>query len=128
MTLSVLAERLAVCRLDPQAELPAWATAGALWSVTRTADELSVICEDQRVPADLCSERGWRALMVHGPFDFSEIGVLLPIVAVLARAEVSVLVISTFDTDYVLVGQDLLSTACAALQSAGYELEQARGS
>jgi hypothetical protein len=124
MTLSVLCERFAVCRLDPDAALPAWATSGRWFSVTRTHEELSLICEERHVPPGVRSAGGWRALRFHGPFDFSEIGVLLPIVAVLARAEISMLALATFDTDYVLLPDDRLPSARAALRAAGHTVEE----
>jgi hypothetical protein len=125
VTLSILRERLAVCRLAPDAALPAWATGDGFWSVTRTADELSVICDEGRIPADVQCEKGWRAIKLHGPFGFDEVGVLLPIVATLARAEIGILPLATFDTDYVLVKADRLPLARKRLEAAGYRLRDA---
>jgi predicted amidohydrolase len=122
MTLSVLREPLAVCRLGPDAALPAWALEGDFSSVIRTADELSVICEEGRVPADVRVDKGWRALKLNGPFDLSAAGVLAPIVGILARAEISVLPLATFDTDYVLVREDRLTPARGQLEAAGYRV------
>ena len=128
MTLSVLRGRLALCRLEPDAAIPVWATRGRFWSVTRTSDELSVICDERTVPSDVKSKGGWRALKLHGPFDFSAIGVLRPIVDVLAHAEISILATATFDTDYVLVSEDSLASACDVLRAAGYTLLEDHGS
>ncbi len=69
LRLSVLEERLAVCRLNPSSEPPAWAMAALFFSVTRTADELSVVCSEQDVPPEVLCHRGWRALKLEGPFD-----------------------------------------------------------
>ena len=88
--------------------------------MTRTDDELSVICREALVPRQVRCERGWRVLALRGPFEFSQIGVLLPIAQALAQATVSLLVVSTFDTDYVMVKHDQLGTAKIALVSAGY--------
>ncbi|NTU85790.1 MAG: hypothetical protein HGA45_41750 [Chloroflexales bacterium] len=71
LDLTILAQRLAVCRLDPGEALPAWATRGELWSATRAADELSVVCAEADVPAHVRYEGGWRALKVAGPLDFA---------------------------------------------------------
>lgn len=125
MTLSILRERLAVCRLAPDASIPAWATGDGFWSVTRTTDELSVICDEERIPADVRCEKGWRALKLHGPFGLDEVGVLLPIVATLARAEIGILPVATFDTDYVLVRAEHLPPARERLEAAGYRLSEA---
>jgi hypothetical protein len=122
LSLSVLRARLAVCRLGPQDELPRWATGSDFWSVTRTAKGLSVICDEDRVPDGVRCDRGWRAIELRGPFDLSEVGVLLPIVSILARAEVAVLPVGTFDTDYVLVREEHVLSAGEQLEAAGYRL------
>jgi hypothetical protein len=117
--LGVLPGRLAVCWLETGAALPAWAMGGALWSVTGSADELSVVCGEERVPEGVRREAGWRALKVAGPLDFALTGVLSAIAAPLAAAGVSVFAVATFDTDYVLVREERLAEAVAALRAAG---------
>lgn len=121
-SLSVLPETLAVARLEPRARVPDWAgsPSGRFSSVTRTASELSIVCEASRVPGEVRAERDWRALVVAGPLDFSEVGVLAALTATLAAAEVSVFAISTFDTDYLLVRDASLTTAIEALGTVGH--------
>ncbi|MGC0772829.1 MAG: ACT domain-containing protein, partial [Candidatus Acidiferrum sp.] len=65
--LSLLPESFAIVGLPPHADLPAWATEGPFFSVTRTSDELSIIVEESRVPAGVQSQGGWRVIKVHGP-------------------------------------------------------------
>lgn len=121
LTLEVLPEPLTVCRLAPDAAIPAWATGAPFWSVTRTTDELSVICPASRVPPGVgARDDGWRALKLVGPFAFSEVGVLLRIAAPLAEAGVSILPVATYDTDYVLVRGAQLPAALGALRAAGH--------
>src|SRR5215218_2539276 len=126
LTLDVLTERLSVFRFAPDADVPEWAVrAGSFGSVTRTADELSVVCATARLPstplpASTAREDGWRALKVVGPFAFTEVGVLLQVVAPLAAAGISVLAMATFDTDYVLVQETQLASAVAELRRAGH--------
>lgn len=122
LTLTVLNDRLAVCWLDPQAEVPVWAIREPFCSITRTADELSVICPESRVPTDVACERGWRALKVEGPFDFDAVGVLAAIVRPLAEAGIPILVIATYDTDYVLVKEAQLERVVAALSGQGHRI------
>lgn len=119
--LRLLPERLAIVRLPPGAAVPAWAWTGPLASVTRTADELSVVCLERSAPATEQAERGWRALMVEGPLDFSQTGVLAALTAPLAEAGVSVFTISTYDTDYLLVREEDLPAATGALRAAGHQ-------
>jgi hypothetical protein len=116
LTLYELAETLAVCRLEAGAEIPAWALApGILVSLTRTPDELSLVCPQAAVPAEARAERGFRAFKVAGPLDFSLTGVLSGLLAPLADAGVSVFALSTFDTDYLLVRERQLAAARLAL-------------
>ena len=119
LTLSVLPETLAVCRLHPDAEIPPWAVGENLLVLVRTRDEFSVVCPQIHVPVDIHTEGGWRALKVHGPLDFSLVGVLAQIAGVLAEIGVSIFAISTYDTDYILVKDHQLETAKKALTQAG---------
>lgn len=125
LLLSVLPERLAVCRFTPDTGTPAWATAGEFFSVTRAADGLSVVCPEERVPAGVKCERGWRALRVEGPLDFSLVGVLSSLAAPLAESGVSIFAISTYETDYVLVRSGELEVAVTALRESGYQVRDA---
>ena len=122
LELSLLPERFAISRLAADAPIPAWATQGPFFSVTRTGDELSIVTELSRVPVGIQSQPGWRALKVHGPFVLSEIGVLAALATPLAEAKISLFAISTFDTDYVLVASETLSAAIAALERTGHTI------
>ncbi len=109
----------AVCRLPPAAAVPPWAV-GPFVNVTRTADELALICPAERVPGAVRAERGWRVLKLVGPFPFSATGVLSSIAAPLARAGISLLSIATYDTDYFLVSGERYDEALAVLAEAGH--------
>lgn len=124
LRLSLLDGPLAVCRLDAVTDVPSWAASGGFLSVTRTDDELSVVCLEEALPEGVRHEKGWRALKLEGPFEFSEVGVLASVAAPLAGAGVSVFAVSTFDTDYVLVKHERLERAIAALRELGYEVDR----
>ena len=126
LELSLLSERFAISRLGADSPIPAWATQGSFFSVTRTGDELSIVTELSRVPASVKSQSGWRVLRVHGPFVLSEIGVLAAVAAPLAEAEISLFAVSTFDTDYLLVASETLSAAIAALERAGHTIHRSK--
>lgn len=126
MRLLALPGSYAVCRLDPAARFPAWAGAAPgdeLWSATRTAAELSVVCPDRRVPDGIRAERGFRAFAVAGPLDFSAIGILAALTQPLAAASISLIAISTFDTDYLLVRDADRPRAIAAWRAAGHQVD-----
>ncbi|MGE3808242.1 MAG: ACT domain-containing protein, partial [Gemmataceae bacterium] len=117
-TLELLSERFAVCRLEPGAAFPEWAI-GAFCSITRTPEELSVVCPEAVVPENVRSEPGWRCLHVVGKFDFAVVGMIASLTGPLAAAGISVFVLSTFDTDYVLVKDSDLGRAVETLEAAG---------
>jgi hypothetical protein len=94
-----------------------------LFSITRAADELSVVCPQNLVPDGVRCERGWRCLRVAGTLDFSMIGVVASLVAPLAKAGVSVFVVSTFDTDYLLMKECDLERASATLRATGHQVK-----
>jgi len=121
--LLVLAARFAICQFGAGALVPGWVDGGAFWSVCRTADELSLVCEEERVPAGVRAEKGFSCLKVVGPFDLDEVGVLAALTAALAGAGVSVFAISTHDTDYLLVREADLPPAIDALREAGHVVQ-----
>ena len=120
LELILLPERFAISRLAADSPIPAWGTQGPFYSVTRTGDELSIVTELSRVPVGVQSQPGWRVLKVHRPFVLSEIGVLAALAAPLADAKISLLAVSTFDTDYLLLASETLPAAIAALERAGH--------
>lgn len=127
LTLIVQPGELAVVRLPPDAHVPEWAftaAPGALWSLTRTSDEVSIVRGAEAVPSDARVERGWTALRVAGTIDFALTGVLASVLAPLAEAGVGIFALSTFDTDYVLVRTAALPAATAALRDAGHAIRE----
>lgn len=115
--LSVLKPRFAICRLKPEEDIPDWAVIESNFcSVTRTLEELSIVCNEVLVPAEIKKDSNWRVLKVEGPLDFSLTGILSSILDPLAAAKISIFTISTFDTDYILVKDENLNAAIAALK------------
>src|SRR5436190_539319 len=107
LRISTLPTTLAVCRLAAESPLPSWVR-GTFTSVTRTRHELSIVCNDDAVPKEVKAERDWRAFMVEGPIPFEMTGIAAALIAPLAEARISVFLIATFDTDYVLVKSEQL--------------------
>ena len=117
------ADHLAICRLAAEAPFPPWALEpGAFLSITRTPEELSLVCPQSSVPAGIRCEGGWRALQVDGPLDFALTGILASLTVPLAEAGLSLFALSTFDTDYLLVREAQLSEALGALRKAGHQI------
>lgn len=121
LKLAVLPQTLAVARLSPDERMPAWVR-GPFASVTWTADELSIVCDDEAIPPDVRAERGWRAMRVAGSIAFEVTGVAAALVSPLAVANISVFMLATFDTDYLLVKAAALDASVAILREAGHEV------
>ena len=124
LTLLLLDDIFAVCKLGGDASLSPWATAGDFFSITRTADELSVVCCQDAVPDGVLCERGWRCLRVAETIPFTVVGVLASLSAPLAEAGISVFAVSTFDTDYLLVKENELVVALDALRRQGHAIRK----
>lgn len=117
LTLSVSPETFAVCRLEANATIPEWIDHNSFFSITRTKDELSVVCLEKDVPAQVKSEKNWRMFKVEGPLDFALTGILASLAQPLADAKISIFAISTYDTDYLLVKDEKLQAAFDVLGS-----------
>lgn len=122
MKLKILPGELAVCRVPQQSAVPNWAFTGSLQAVVRTDDEISIVTAAAAVPLDVDAERGWRALKVRGPLEFSLTGVLASLAEPLAEAGVSIFSISTYETDYLLVKEEQLVMAVEALTQAAHDV------
>jgi hypothetical protein len=120
LRLEIIPGTYAVCRLDAADPLPAWAGSGPFVSATRTEAELSVVCPEGAVPPGVRAEPGWRCLRVVGPLGFGMTGVLASLAGPLASSGVSIFVVSTYDTDYLMVQERDLERGKDALERAGH--------
>lgn len=117
-----LPDAYAIARLSADAGIPGWAAQGAFTSITRTADELSIVCPAENVPPDFPSPQRWTCYKLEGPFAFSQTGILLSFIEPLSANGIPIFAISTYDTDYVLVQEEFAGVTEQALDSAGHEL------
>jgi hypothetical protein len=111
----------AVCQLSPGSPFPEWAT-GEIVSVTRTHQELSIVCEEKCVPEAVKRQGDFRCFRVAGPLDFAMTGVIAALAGPLVDAGISLFPLGTYDTDYLLVRQDDLKEAIVVLQGAGHRV------
>ncbi|WP_228486459.1 ACT domain-containing protein [Paludibaculum fermentans] len=112
----------AVCRLGAEDAIPDWAGRGPFVSITRTPEELSVVCPADQAPDGIRAQAGWACLQLAGPFDFALTGILASFLQPLAEAAVPIFALSTFDTDWVLIPEPHLARALDALRAAGHDL------
>lgn len=123
MRLRTLPDLYAIVRLDPDADVPDWVGDSPFSSVTRSDSELSIVCSEEDLPDGLRAERGWCALELIGPLDFTLTGVVASLVSPLADSDVPIFVISTFETDYLLVREPDYSRAVGSLRAAGHSVD-----
>jgi hypothetical protein len=124
LTIVVLPELYAICRLDADAPVPPWASSADFFSITRTANELSIVCRDSALPEGAHAERERRLMQIEGTLAFTLTGVLAAVTAPLALAEISIFAVSTYDTDYLLVSRQDLQETVQVLEAAGHTIRQ----
>lgn len=123
--LKILPQAYAVARLEPQAAIPDWADGAGFVSISRTDDELSIVCVEGRVPQSVRKDAGWTCLKLLGPFEFAETGIVLSVIRPLSDNGVGIFVVSTFDGDHLLVKTSDLEKAVTLLVQAGHSLSDA---
>ena len=124
LTLELLKGNYAIHRLSPTSSIPDWALqATGFSSITRTNDELSIVCQTPNTDLEnIQQDAGWAGLKLVGPFAFDLTGILSSILSPLRDAEIGIFAISTFDTDYVLVKLENLERCILALENAGHTI------
>ena len=123
LRLALVESRLSVVRLPAGVDVPDWVNGdGEFTSITRTSDELSIVCGSDVVPEGLPVEGPWRAVKVEGAIPMTLIGVIAAIADPLADGGIAIFAISTFDTDYVLVHEEDLEAAIELLLRAGHQV------
>lgn len=124
LTFIVLPGKYALCRLEANDPVPTWALASSFYSISKTTDELSVVCETSCVPVGIKFDKGWRLLKIAAVLDLSLTGITARFSTALANANVNLCVIATYDTDYIMVKEEKLPVAIQALQHAGFMVNQ----
>jgi len=122
LTMKLLKEKYGVCRLNKNKLIPEWAQNSDFFSITKTCDELSIVCSQDDIPNDIQCEKDWKILKIEGPLDFSLIGILASISTILAQKGISIFAISTYDTDYILVKNKHIRNAIDSLVKERYEI------
>ena len=114
--------QFAVCRLPVERPIPEWVFRGAFHSVTRTSDELSIVCPAENIPAGVEVDAPWTCFKLAGPFPLQAVGILASFIDPLADHGIAALTIATFETDYVFIREEFVGYAIEVLREAGYEL------
>lgn len=123
LTLNVLKDRFGICKLGKEGGVPEWIKKSDFISLTWTPEELSIVCEVNCIPEDIKTEKPWKCLKVKGPLDFGLTGILAGLSQVLAEDGIEIFVISTYNTDYILVREKELEHSIKVLSRAGYNFQ-----
>ena len=118
----VLPKRFAVCQLEMTKPLPNWLFSSSFYTLSKTANELSVVCEEDLVQDEIVKSVGWRLLKINAVLDLSLTGITAQFSTALENAGVNLSVIATYNTDYILEEEAKLTTAIEALRGAGFEV------
>ena len=122
LTMKLLNEKFGVCRFNKNEPIPDWVKNSDFYSITKTSDELSILCYQDSIPNNIKCEKDWRTLKVEGTLDFSLIGIISSISTILALKRISIFAVSTYDTDYILVKNKDIDNAILSLSNARYEV------
>lgn len=115
----IINDLYSVCKLNPNSNIPSWVNTNEFYSITKTEDELSILCVQQNIPNNIECEKNWKVLKINSKLDFSLVGVISQISKLLAENSISIFVISTFDTDYICIKEKDLAKAVEILKQAG---------
>ena len=122
LKLSLLKDKYGICTLSSTDQIPEWALKASLVSITRTKKELTIVCRQDVIPSQCQCDLNWRCFKVDGSFDLNQIGVISSISLPLAEAEISIYVISTYDTDYFLVQSEKVEQTVSILSGCGHSI------
>jgi len=122
LTLLVLDKEYSIHRLSPTSRIPAQLSGSSFYSITRTKDELSIVCETGIPLKSLIENKGWSCLKVIGPLDLNMSGIISQLSSVLAAADINIFAISSYDTDYLLVKSEKTELAKTVLHKADYQV------
>lgn len=123
IVLKLLEGIFGVCKLGAKDEIPTWVNGDKFISITRTEEEMSIVCEENNIPQNVVYEPDWRILKIEGILDFSMIGIIAKISSILAEKGISIFVISTFNTDYILIKEKNINNAIEVLEERNYNIK-----
>ena len=122
MKLKLLKPTYSICKLSPDNEVPSWALTSSTFFLSKTSDELSIICPATEIPSEVKVSNGWRCIRVDGDLEFDEIGVVTTVSSPIANKGISLFLVSTHDRDYVLIHKDDLDNAISEYEKKGFSI------
>jgi hypothetical protein len=123
LKLSLLKDKYGICSLPATTPIPDWALKESLISITRTKEELTIVCRQDLIPSQIQCDPNWRCFRIDGAFDLNQTGVISSISSPLANAGISIYVISTYNTDYFLVKEENVNQTISVLSSSAHSIK-----
>jgi hypothetical protein len=122
LQLSLLKDKYGICSLPNTAPIPDWALKESLISITRTEEELTIVCRQDLIPPQCKCDLNWRCFRIDGTFDLNQTGVISSISSPLANTGISIYCISTYNTDYFLVKEENVEQTISVLSDCGHSI------
>lgn len=122
LNVKVIAGQYAIAQLPPDSDIPAWATGNGFVSISLAEDEITVVCLEEQIPADIRADRNWACLRTIGPFDFDTAGIVHSLISPLSSNGIGVFVVCTYDGEHLLVANKDLDQTKKYLTNAGHNL------
>ncbi len=119
----ILPGKYGVCRLDDTRQIPEEIRRSKFYTITKTSEELSLVCCEDLIPIGVNYEKDWKILKITGPLDFALVGILAAISGILAEEGISIFAVSTYDTDYILIKEPNLEKAITVLRAKGHSVK-----
>lgn len=120
MEIKALTDLFSVCKVEDATQID---LSKDFCFIAKTDEEISVVCPTKNVPAVTSArDDGWRGFRIQGTLDFSLIGILAKISAILAEQRIGIFAISTYNTDYIFVKEENFAKALKSLAEHGYKV------
>ena len=120
MEIKALTDLFSVCKVEDATQID---LSKDFCFIAKTDEEISLVCPTKNVPAVTSArDDGWRGFRIQGTLDFSLIGILAKISAILAEQRIGIFAISTYNTDYIFVKEENFAKALKSLAEHGYKV------
>jgi len=123
LSVNIVPGRYAVSQLAADTDIPNWFSGPGFKAAIYSDDEITLVCFEDRVPAEIPTEKGWACLRTVGPFPFDAAGIVQSLIAPLSSNDIGVFVVCTYDGEHVLIPALETEKAIRCLRAAGHTID-----
>ena len=123
MLLKVIEGTYAVAQLPPDAGIPAWFDGTGFSAFVKADDEITLVCDENRVPQSISAQRGWVCFRSIGPCAFDEAGIVVSLISPISANDIGVFVLCTFDGEHILCPRGDLGRVREILVAEGHRFD-----